>query len=272
MRLRDLIARLQILIIGDNDEKIRAVSSISPAAFTDHSHDILQVYKEHKFDAVLVATSNVESHQETIWDIFYYNPKENIIVMSFLDTDAHLMQCLRLGVPYVRYSHRELEIILSQIAFKLKARSKVLLTPLTPSLEDSSAAEISEHRKRKLKKQNLLAHESAQKDNPSGTCIYCDEAQEQIYHDEFLTPIRLTPKLKRLFWILYRNDNQIVSYDRLITYVYDGEYINYNTLRMAVVRLKKSCGELIQNISGEGYMLACHKTYLQDKIILDSGM
>lgn len=258
MRLQDLIARLQVLVIGDNDEKIRAVSSLSPASFIRWCN-AMQVYRERKFDAVLVATSDIQDHQEVIWDILYYNPKENIFVMSFRDNDLHLMECLKLGLPYVRYSHRELEIILSQIAFKLKSRSKVMLSPI-------------EHFIKERAKEDSAMGTSASKSFGEGVCLFCDETQEQIYQDEFQTPIHLTPKLKRLFWILYCNHNQVVSYDRLITHVYDGQYINYNTLRMAVVRLKKHCGELVQNISGEGYMLACHKTYLQDKIVPDSGI
>lgn len=263
MRLRDLIARLQVLVIGDNDEKIRAVSSLAPAAFTDGLRDIMQVYRERKFDAVLVATSDIQAHQEVIWDILHYNPKENIFVMSFRDNDLHLIECLKLGLPYVRYSHRELEIILGQIAFKLKARSKVMLSPIEHFIKSGATRDSSS---------DTATSTSTDKSSGIGVCLFCDEVQEQIYQDEFQTPIHLTPKLKRLFWILYRNHNQVVSYDRLITHVYDGQYINYNTLRMAVVRLKKHCGELVQNFSGEGYMLACHKTYLQDKILLDSGV
>lgn len=266
LRLQDLIARLQVLVIGDNDEKIRAVSSLSPASFIDGANNAMQVYRERKIDAVLVATSDIQDHQEVIWDILYYNPKENIFVMSFRDNDLHLMECLKLGLPYVRYSHRELEIILGQIAFKLKARSKVMLSPIEHFIKEHTGA------KGDSSGGDSVVGTSASKSSGEGVCLFCNEAQEQIYQDEFQTPIHLTPKLKRLFWILYRNHNQVVSYDRLITHVYDGQYINYNTLRMAVVRLKKHCGELVQNISGEGYMLACHKTYLQDKILPDSGI
>lgn len=100
-------------------------------------------------------------------------------------------------------------------------------------------------------------------DSNVAKCLFLDSTHEQIYKDKnFLLPIHLSPKLKRLFWIMYYSCNNVVSYDRLISCVYNNEDINYNTLRMAIVRLKKFCGDFIQNVSGEGYMLACNKVYI----------
>ncbi len=65
----------------------------------------------------------------------------------------------------------------------------------------------------------------------------------------------LSPKLRRIFWLLFDNLNKVVSHYTIIDAI--DENMCINSLRMAIVRLKKLLQnkELIANVPGDGYML-----------------
>ena len=242
------IARLHILFIGDRSIQNEVTKSCCHAmqehfVWADTPKLGLALYKQYNFDVVSI-DSDLESYCDIIEEIYYIRPNQRVIVMALHDSDVKLLESMRLGVTHYMQrplNPREFYITLSQIVFDLKKMyQKVILYPHGSHIND----------------------EFSREDN-SSCRLFLDATHEQIYQDEsFLLPIHLSPKLKKLFWIMYYNSNNVVSYERIICCVYNNEDINYNTLRMAIVRLKKFCGELVQNVSGEGYMLSCNKAYI----------
>lgn len=238
--LDESIARLRVLFLCDKvmRDEVGLCSSESMQRHFAYVHDKsawADIYRQNNFDVVMI-DSDFPHYREIIEEIFYHNINQRIIVTSLCADNTHLIMSMQLGVSmYMQrpLNAREFYIALSQIAFNVeKIHPRVMLHALEGS-------------------ESICGR------------LFLDIAREQVFEDcNFSKLIHLSPKLKKLFWLMYDNINNVVTYDRLICHVYNNEEINYNTLRMAIVRLKKLCGISVQNMSGEGYMLACNRTYL----------
>ena len=85
--------------------------------------------------------------------------------------------------------------------------------------------------------------------------IAVNQATQELYLKN--KPLLLSPKLKKIFWLLFNNQNKVVSHYTITEF--SDENMSISSLRMAIVRLKKALKtkDLIINVSGEGYMLVC---------------
>lgn len=83
--------------------------------------------------------------------------------------------------------------------------------------------------------------------------ISIDRQFERIYrHDE---QIFLSYSQHRLFWLLARNLGQLVSYEMIDEYVYDGAPSSKAAVQNMVLRLKRQLKIRLKNISEMGYVL-----------------
>lgn len=66
---------------------------------------------------------------------------------------------------------------------------------------------------------------------------------------------KLSSIQKKLLYLLMKNQNQLVTFDTLIDYVWEGKEISHSTILSTMRDLKKILPDsFIQNIKGEGYI------------------
>lgn len=67
---------------------------------------------------------------------------------------------------------------------------------------------------------------------------------------------KISSTQKKVFYLLIKNMNKLVTFDMLIDYVWDGKDISHNTILSTMRDIKKILpSSFIQNIKGEGYMV-----------------
>ncbi len=68
------------------------------------------------------------------------------------------------------------------------------------------------------------------------------------------TPCKLSVTQKKFLYLLIKHQNQLVTFDMLIDYVWEGKEISHSTILSTMRDLKKILPDsIIQNVKGEGY-------------------
>ncbi len=240
MKLRDCLAPLNAIFIMRDFALAKAIEAKFAKdlniikIFIDDSESALSTCYKESYDIALV---EIETTRDLyiIEEAKYANPRLEFIIISDSDLDLLILQCFKCCI--FAYLH------------KSSFFAPIANVPHTsPSPYNMRELEI------------ILAHFSLLR--KSCEVVYISEkiaiecASEMIYIDN--KPIYLSPKLKKIFWLLYANANRIVPYERILSSVFDMES-TIDSLRMSIVRLKKLLKDdtIIINISGEGYMLVC---------------
>lgn len=219
-----LLKNISCLLV--EDDKIAAIAieqGLKPyckkIAIANDGEEGFQLYKQYPFDMVITDINLPKINGfEMIREILAINPTQDFIVITSYDTDDNILTSIKEGA-YI-YMRKPLSLIELQTHLIMFSQ-------------------------RKIKKNNKIQLSEN---------ITLDTQTQIIYKDD--QELFLSPKLNKIFWLLYYNKNNVVSYDNIISYVYDDEETNINTIRMALLRLKKQIGnDLIQNISNSGYSL-----------------
>lgn len=249
MKLRDCLAPLNALFIMRDSALSQAIQSkfakdlnIFKIFINDSESALSTCYKE-SYDIALVEIETT-SDLYVIEEARYANPRLEFIIISDSDLDLLILQCFKYCI--FAYLHKS-----------------SFFAPIANAPHTSQ----SPYNMREL--EIILAHFSLLR--KSCEVVYISEkiaiecASEMIYIDN--KPIYLSPKLKKIFWLLYANANRIVPYERILSSVFDME-ATIDSLRMSIVRLKKLLQNdaIIANISGEGYMLVCESCAKRDKL------
>jgi len=70
------------------------------------------------------------------------------------------------------------------------------------------------------------------------------------------TPCKLSATQKKFLYLLFKHQNQLVTFDMLIAYVWEDKEISHSTILSTMRDLKKILPDsLIQNVKGEGYKI-----------------
>ena len=200
--------------------------------FIDDSESAISTCYKESYDIALV---EIEATRDLyiIEEARYANPRLEFIIISDSDLDLLILQCFKCCI--FAYLH------------KSSFFAPIANAPHTsPSPYNMRELEI------------ILAHFSLLR--KSCEVVYISEkiavecASEMIYIDN--KPIYLSPKLKKIFWLLYANLNRLVPYEHILSSAFEAES-TIDSVRMSIVRLKKLLQDdtIIANISGEGYML-----------------
>ena len=85
--------------------------------------------------------------------------------------------------------------------------------------------------------------------------IVFDPLNSLLIHND--KQIELTTKENKLLMHLIQNDNRIVSYDEIESYVWDNMYVTRNTLTSIISNIRKKADNinLIKNYSNQGYKI-----------------
>lgn len=226
MKLETLALLKNISCLLVEDDEIAAIAieqGLKPyckkIAIANDGEEGLKLYKKYLFDMVITDINLPKINGfEMIREILVFNPTQDFIVITSYDTDDNILTSIKEGA-YI-YMRKPLSLIELQTHLIMFSQ-------------------------RKIKKNNKIRLSQN---------IFLDTQTQIIYKNN--QKLFLSPKLNKIFWLLYYNKNNIVSYDNIISYVYDDEETNINTIRMALLRLKKQIGnDLIQNVSNLGYSL-----------------
>ena len=235
MKLRDCLSPLNALFILRDSQLSKAIYAEfakdlrNLAIFTNDSESAIKSCYKQSHDIAFVEITACEDLQ-TIEEARYANPRLEFVAVSDSEVDLLILQCLKMRVfAFVRKC---------ALFERESQKSRYNLRELEIILAHFAL----------FKKSNEIVRISPR------IAIEC--ANEAIYLDN--RAIFLSPKLKKIFWLLYANANRIVPYERILSSVFDME-ATIDSLRMSIVRLKKRLQNdaIIANISGEGYMLVC---------------
>ena len=240
MKLRDCLAPLNALFVMRDSALSQAIQGEFAKdlnclkIFVNDDESALSTCYKESYDIVLV---EIETTRDlyVIEEARYANPRLEFIIISDSDLDLLILQCFKCCI--FAYLH------------KSSFFAPIANAPHTsPSHYNMRELEII------LAHFSLLAKSCEVVYISKRIAIEC--ANEAIYIDN--KQIYLSPKLKKIFWLLYVNRNRLVPYERILSSVFDMES-TIDSLRMSIVRLKKLLKDdtIIINISGEGYMLVC---------------
>lgn len=231
MKLRDTFNNLKVVFIGKSDDVCLANAIKCEFSALFNQFKILTTDDWHYGDIwgnYDVAILDIDSVKDLyiLEEMSYVNPNLYFIIISDNDYDSFILQCFK----YHTFAYMQK----SQLKSSIKSCAK--LRRLEIALAHFAL----------LRKSYSIIHIS---NRISIECL-----REAIYLDN--KELFLSPKLKKIFWLLYANCNRVVPYSHLLSIVFDEE-ANIDSLRMSIVRIKKLLqnNEVITNISGYGYML-----------------
>ena len=237
MNLRDCLNSINALFIMRDSALAERIQSEfakdlnSLKIFVDDDESAIQSCYKDSYDIALVEINSVEGIY-VIEEARYANPALGFIIISDSDLDLLILQCFKCYI------------------FAYLRKSSFFAPPSTPtnSAYNMRELEVILAHFALLQKSSEIVHITQK--------IAVERANDTIYVDN--NPIHLSPKLKKIFWLLYINANRIVPYEHILSSVF-GTETSIDSLRMSIVRIKKLLKDnaIITNISGEGYMLVC---------------
>ncbi len=239
MNLRDCLDSLNAIFIMRDSALAGTIQSefakdlnILKIFVNDDESAIASCYKD-SYDIALVEINSVDD-MYVIEEVRYANPALGFIIISDSDLDLLILQCFKFCI--FAYLHKS-----SFFAPTPKS-------PPTNSPYNMRELEVILAHFALLQKSCEVVHITPR--------IAVERANDAIYLDN--NPIYLSPKLKKIFWLLYVNANRLVPYELILSSVF-GTETSIDSVRMSIVRIKKLLQDdaIIANISGEGYMLVC---------------
>ncbi|MBE7358673.1 response regulator [Campylobacter sputorum] len=85
-------------------------------------------------------------------------------------------------------------------------------------------------------------------------CIIVNVTKEKIYKNG--EEVYLSKLENAIFWLLCFNIENLVSYDMIEDFAYDGSSVKIGTIHTVIMRIKKQLNDInLSNISGSGYVL-----------------
>lgn len=85
--------------------------------------------------------------------------------------------------------------------------------------------------------------------------IVINISKEKIYKNE--KEIYLSKLENAIFWLLCFNMENIVTYEMIEDYAYDGNSVNIGAIHTVIMRIKKQLNDInLTNVSGSGYVLS----------------
>ncbi|ASM37674.1 MAG: response regulator [Campylobacter sputorum] len=85
-------------------------------------------------------------------------------------------------------------------------------------------------------------------------CIIVNVTKEKIYKNG--EEVYLSKLENAIFWLLCFNIENLVSYDMIEDFAYDGNSVKIGTIHTVIMRIKKQLNDInLSNISGSGYVL-----------------
>lgn len=98
-----------------------------------------------------------------------------------------------------------------------------------------------------------LAYKNDEKFLQISQNVRADTKKERVFVGE--TEVFLSYQQHRFFWLLAHNIGNLVSYDMIEEFVYNGESVNKNAIQKLASRLKSELGVSVKNVFERGYVM-----------------
>lgn len=220
------------------------------------------------YDVVDIATDTLHARNK----IAIYNPDLILLDISLDEEDdgftlAHYIN-QNYQIPFIFLSsHSEQEFIKS--AQKVKPYGYLVKPFEASSLQTTIEMALSkfEDDMRQFEELEALyeSHDKMEKlimHSQGGERKVQDFSDDYRFDFEFLelsyqgNVIKITKREKALFQLLLTNIDHVVSYEQIISYIWEEGDAVFNSLRTLIWRLRsKLPSDVIQSVSGEGYMI-----------------
>lgn len=217
-----LLNDLSILVVEDDDiARIAITQGIKPYCKNYHDGkdglEGLEIFKKYPID-IVVTDIHMPSLNgfEMIKEMLKLKPKQIFIIMTSYDTDKNIQQSIEEGAC----SFLIKPINIKELQTILLINSKKVqcdIKKISPEVE-------------------------------------IDFKLERVYKNkkEFYLPNRCN----KIFWLLCYNLNNLVTYEMIEDWAYDGQSIKTSTLHTALQRIKNQFNDInIINIPAQGYTL-----------------
>ncbi len=249
MKLRDFLGDISVVFAMHDSKLARAIKAEFKndlkrcKMFINDDESAIYECNKREYDIAIIDVSTME-HIYNIDEIRYANPLLEIVVIGDIDLDRIILQCFKRRI--FAFVHKSSFFAPVSQDDELVCKICSPKSPYSMRALESILAHIA-----LLRRNHEIIHITPR--------IAIESASEMIFLDE--KPVFLSPKLKKIFWLLYANANRIVPYDDIIASIFYNEG-RIDSLRMAVLRIRKMLDDekVIKNVLGQGYMLVCDTT------------
>lgn len=218
----DVLKDCSIMVV-DDDELTRMAVSGGLKRYCESFYmatdglDGLDKFKKNRIDLIITDIHMPNLNGfDMMNEILKLKPEQNFIVVTSFDTDENLFESMKKGA----------------ISFIKK--------PIM--MENLQTAVVMALFKTEEKIVNL------------NNDIVINISKEKIYKNE--KEIYLSKLENAIFWLLCFNMENIVTYEMIEDYAYDGNSVNIGAIHTVIMRIKKQLNDInLTNVSGSGYVL-----------------
>ncbi|ASM34324.1 putative two-component regulator [Campylobacter sputorum subsp. bubulus] len=218
----DVLKDRSIMVV-DDDELTRMAVSGGLKRYCENFYtasdglDGLEKFKKHRIDLIITDIHMPNFNGlDMMNEILKLKPDQTFIVVTSFDTDENLFESMKKGAISFIKKPIMMENLQNAVVMALF------------KIED------------KVIKLN--------------DCIIVNVTKEKIYKNG--EEVYLSKLENAIFWLLCFNIENLVSYDMIEDFAYDGNSVKIGTIHTVIMRIKKQLNDInLSNISGSGYVL-----------------
>ncbi|ASM35993.1 response regulator [Campylobacter sputorum] len=218
----DVLKDRSIMVV-DDDELTRMAVSGGLKRYCENFYtasdglDGLEKFKKHRIDLIITDIHMPNFNGlDMMNEILKLKPDQTFIVVTSFDTDENLFESMKKGAISFIKKPIMMENLQNDVVMALF------------KIED------------KVIKLN--------------DCIIVNVTKEKIYKNG--EEVYLSKLENAIFWLLCFNIENLVSYDMIEDFAYDGNSVKIGTIHTVIMRIKKQLNDInLSNISGSGYVL-----------------
>lgn len=218
----DVLKDRSIMVV-DDDELTRMAVSGGLKRYCENFYtasdglDGLEKFKKHRIDLIITDIHMPNFNGlDMMNEILKLKPDQTFIVVTSFDTDENLFESMKKGAISFIKKPIMMENLQNAVVMALF------------KIED------------KVIKLN--------------DCIIVNVTKEKIYKNG--EEVYLSKLENTIFWLLCFNIENLVSYDMIEDFAYDGNSVKIGTIHTVIMRIKKQLNDInLSNISGSGYVL-----------------
>lgn len=222
-KLQILNTKSILLVEDDELTRIAITQGLKPFCelfiSATNGADGLEKFRQNRIDMIITDINMPQLNGlDMISEILKLKPDQNFIVVTSYDSEQNLLESVKKGVISFIKKPIMMENLQNALVVAMMKNTDKIIT-------------LSENISVNLTKEKIFVN---------GCEIYLSKLENSI------------------FWLLCYNLGNLVSYEMIEDYAYNGNSIKTGSIHTAIVRIKKQLNTLnITNISGCGYVLKC---------------